>query len=527
MSATQQLSRATSFLDRSLVSQRVKPQPYKVHGSPGVSIIGGYIDSFENDSRLVGQERYKTYAGILANTSIVATGVRYFLNLVAKAQWRVEPKDNGSEEAARYAEAIEEMMFAMDTPWAAVCRRAAMMRFIGFSVQEWRAAVGRKLEVMPGAITIDNVFARPQTTIKRWDRLEDGTIKGVVQEHPDSGLELYLPREKLIYLVDNTLHDSPEGVGLFRHLVRPAYRLKRYEELEGYGYEADLRGIPVGRAPIGELNRGVANNIMTSADRTRMLSGIEAFLSSHIKNPALAVLMDSDVYRAADGSPTDQKLYDIDLLDGSGAGRSEIHHAIERINHEIARILNCEHLMMGEGFGTQALSQDKSSNLGMVVDAVLGDIVEAMERDWLTPIFELNGWPLEMRPYLKTEPAKASDVTQVTQALREMATAGAVLDPRDPVINDVRDLMGVRRVPEELANEAAERIIMAMLPEDDQGSDDGGKVNSESKLDRKPKSDDKNKPSKAQRKTTAPRGRVRGEGEPTNPAANRTKPRPR
>jgi len=40
------------------------------------------------------------------------------------------------------------------------------------------------------------------------------------------------------------------------------------------------------------------------------------------------------------------------------------------------------------------------------------------------------------------------DAEKVAGVLRDMSTAGAVLDPDDPVINDVRDLLGVSNAPE-------------------------------------------------------------------------------
>ena len=82
---------------------------------------------------------------------------------------------------------------------------------------------------------------------------ETGYLIGVVQRIPQTQRDTYLPREKIVYVVDDTLNDSPEGMGLFRHLARPSRHLKRYEQLEGFGYEMDLSGVPLVRMPLVEI----------------------------------------------------------------------------------------------------------------------------------------------------------------------------------------------------------------------------------------------------------------------------------
>ena len=94
-----------------------------------------------------------------------------------------------------------------------------------------------------------------------------------------------------MYLVDDSLNDSPEGLGLFRHLVDPNKRLKRYEQLEGYGFETDLRGIPVGRAPFSALAQMVTSGEITDEDRAKIEEPMREFIRSHIKNPALGILL--------------------------------------------------------------------------------------------------------------------------------------------------------------------------------------------------------------------------------------------
>lgn len=76
-----------ALLDPLLDLFRRKPSPYKSEGGPGVAVFGGYVEEGETNAKVAGHQKWQTYTNILANTSIVAASVRFFINLLAKAQW--------------------------------------------------------------------------------------------------------------------------------------------------------------------------------------------------------------------------------------------------------------------------------------------------------------------------------------------------------------------------------------------------------------------------------------------------------
>src|SRR5678815_2865794 len=67
--------------------------PFKSLGQTGVAVFGGRVMSPEKGRNVFGPQRWITYGEMLANTSIIAAGVRYFLNIVAAAKWTVKPAD--------------------------------------------------------------------------------------------------------------------------------------------------------------------------------------------------------------------------------------------------------------------------------------------------------------------------------------------------------------------------------------------------------------------------------------------------
>ena len=64
-----------------------------------------------------------------------------------------------------------------------------------------------------------------------------------IQLNPQDGRSLYLPRQKIVYLCDDSLHDSPEGLGLFRHVAKKARELERYEMIELWGFGRNVHGV--------------------------------------------------------------------------------------------------------------------------------------------------------------------------------------------------------------------------------------------------------------------------------------------
>lgn len=418
------------------------PAPTKTIGVAGVQVIGGYIVEDEKNSDLVGRQRYKTFSELLANISIIAAGVRYFLNLATSSEWTLEAAED--DEDGKFRDMAQAALFDdPETPWHRVVRRACMYRFYGFSLQEWTAK-----RHDDGHLTFADIAPRAQRTIERWDVRPDGAVLGAFQVDPQTNKELYLPRKKLLYVVDDSLNDSPEGLGLFRHVVESSKRLRRYQQLEGWGFEMDLRGIPLGRGPFTELARMVNDGQITAEDRRKIEAPLRDFITNRIKNPELGIVLDSQPFTSTDDAtrPSSIRQWDLELLSAVVGTQKEVAAAINRVNHEIAVVLGVENLLVGStGEGSLALSKDKSQNFFLTVDGALKEVRASAAKDLILRLWELNGWPKNMMPKPKNESVRFKDVEQITAALTDMATAGAILDPEDPAIGEVRDLLGLSR----------------------------------------------------------------------------------
>ena len=445
------MAKKDGLIKRWFGARRRSATPTGTLGTHGLGIFGGYLQTIEKDPRLASAEnRYRLYSDILTNTPIVSAGVRYFLNLLGHATWNFNPSDPESNEAMDYAERAERVLTEdPETTWARIVRRAAMYRYYGFSVQEWTA-----MRREDGVITLKDVAPRAQRTIRRWDVEDSGQVLGMTQLSPQTGVEIYLPRSKVMYLVDDSLHDSPEGLGIFRNLVEPAMRLRRYQQLEGFGFETDLRGIPVGHAPFAALDEMQTDGRITAEQRDAIEKPLRQFITQHIRSPEkgpMGLLLDSTPWQSEDDAmrPSSLRQWDVRLLSGDSSSFQENAEAIKRLVRDLAVILGVDQLLLGtDRVGSFALSRDKTNTFFLQVDSALSEIKAAVVRDLLIPIWDLNGWDREFLPAITIDPVRFTDVQAIASTLRDLATAGAVILPDDPAVGDVRDIMGVSRTTE-------------------------------------------------------------------------------
>ncbi len=179
------------------------------------------------------------------------------------------------------------------------------------------------------------------------------------------------------------------------------------------------------------------------------------------KLPETGLVLDSKTYmnRSDTGvAATANKQWDLELLEGSASnGLADIGKAIERIQEEIARVLSSEQQMLSGG-GSQALSKDKSANAYLAVNAAIGDVVDAANKDIIPFMWQLNGWDKKYAPKFSAEDVSDKDAQSIAATLKDMATAGATLSPDDPVTNDIRSMLGVSLVD-------LEKVAAQMLDE--------------------------------------------------------------
>lgn len=432
------------LMGQTLSVNRTKVKPKDTIGAPGFAVFGGHLDNQEKSSSLVSPNRYSTFQNNLVNTAIIGAGVRYFLNLVAKAEWQASPR-KGMEDSAEAAQAAEfalDVLDSCDISWHRIVRKTALYRFHGFNIQEWTAARRER----DGMIGFSRIEPRPQHTITKWDTDPHGRVLGVVQQRPGDHAELYLPREKIVYAVDDAVTDNPEGVGIFRHIVEVTTRLRAYEKLEGIGYESDLSGVPYARVPLEELNQKLRDKKITQSEYDAAILPIRTFIENHIRQRNTGLALDSSTYRGTgeQQTPANSPKWDMQLLSAAVTSSSDIHKAIERCNREIARVLGVEQMLLGDGDGGSfALSRDKTNSLFLQVGSTLKELAETYERDLLDPLWAMNGLDPMLRPQLSVEEIAVPDFGELAESLRSISAATGPMELDDEPIKEWFQMVGL------------------------------------------------------------------------------------
>ncbi len=422
------------------------PPATAAQGSDAVAAYGGYVLHGERHSDLVGDNLWRTISETLCNTAIIAAAVRYSLNLIGGVEWEVIPNPHAKDQALakKCAETVRIGLVDADMPlpWQSHVEKQALFRWYGFSLHNW---IWRKRS--DGLIVYDDIQHRPQYTIKRWDITAEGEPwKGVEQQTRNGGL-YYIDRSRLWYAADLSITDSPVGVGLLRHVLEHARRLAHFEQLEGYAFDANLRGIPVGRAPLLELYEYARANLKNRDPDSyvdEQTAALQAFLTNHIKTPDQGMLLDSAVYKSsaqAGSSPSGTPQWAIDLLQGDDAGLAQICVVIERLNREIARVMFTEHMLMGDSEGARAVHEDKTSMYGAFLNSTTRKLGAFARNDLARPLVAANHGAEaaeDCTPLLIPSPISTGDIRTATGAILDMKQAGAFIPPDDPVFNVIR-----------------------------------------------------------------------------------------
>lgn len=435
-------------------SRPAEPPVTETAGTGGTQVIGGNVVNRETNPDMANpRSRFKRYGELQRNVEIVATAVHLTSRIMRGVTWTaVAPKFlRGADpvDADEKAVLVDDILADMTTPISTVAAKLGMFTYMGFALAEWTAKVRED-----GVIGLLDIEMRPQSTIEKWDVDASGTVVGVEQRSPvTQNAPVYLHRNRLVYAVSDVIDDAPDGVGLFRHIVSAANRLEVCLGIEKIGLENDIRGVLVGRAPLGELNKlvgqpkpGTAGGVYTTADVSGMLSGLTDFMEGHKRTASLSLLLESGVFLDAAKNPTGPQKWGAEILQGEGGPFAELQAAISRETLAIARLLGIEHVLIGGGdSGSWALSSEKILMHKLLIDSTLAELATVLRRDVLVPLWQVNGWDPRVMPTLQPEAVALRSVTEAIDLLVKLSQAG--LDDDDEARDILRDRVGLPPAP--------------------------------------------------------------------------------
>lgn len=427
--------------------------PTKPAGADAIPAPGGFLYQQERDPRLTNREKWVTFDNMTLNVAIVASAVGVWTQLGGSAKWSAEPNQRGGKDAQRGADIVTEGLLTAQTskPWCAVVRRQLMKKFRGFAMHE--GIIRRRAD---GMVVFGDLQHRPQWTVWRWNKPDEQSEWTDIEQLTRMGGRYTIPRERLYYSVEDTLTDSPDGIGVLRQLAESVRVLELYMQWEGIGFQTDLRGIPVLRAPLGALrDAATAAGAATEGDIRAYVLGatqfMRDFLDGHNKTPDQGFMLDSTTYRARDEAQAVSSIYQwsADIVRSATSGMPEIGTAIGRVTRDIARIMCAEWLLLGgeDSGGAYSMHEDKTAMFGLLVNSALNDVAADATRDLAARLVALNGLdPETCTPKLVPEPVATGAVESACRSLLMLSQAG--LHPRDEAINVIRGRLDLPQAPD-------------------------------------------------------------------------------
>jgi len=127
-------------------------------GTDGQAVYSGYVTSGERNPELIGTRKWVTLSNAL-NKAIVATGVRYFTNLLSGTEWNAEPNEDGGKGATKGVDIVTKGLLKapLRKPWKRVVRKQALYRMLGNAIH----ATAMRRRTSDGLIVFSAIEHRP------------------------------------------------------------------------------------------------------------------------------------------------------------------------------------------------------------------------------------------------------------------------------------------------------------------------------------------------------------------------------
>ncbi len=195
-----------------------------------------------------------------------------------------------------------------------------------------------------------------------------------------------------------------------------------------------LQGIPVARIPSEYL----------SSDATAAQSGFVANLQQILRdvkfNEQGYIITPSDTYPDSNGSPTNIRLVDVELMASNGKRNIEIDPIVRRYQHDIARSVLSEFLMLGSQGGSYALSKSKTDLFLRALESYIQSIVDVLNKQLIESLWEINGLNYDLMPVIKAGDVAPHDLREIAGFLRNLNGADINVADHPEVIQNLMDI---------------------------------------------------------------------------------------
>ena len=435
-----------------MVKKLSETEAKQILGVAGDNTYNGQIRADEFLPELRGKKAIRKYREMRDNDSTIGAVMYATEQVLRDVDLKVSPA-NDTPQAKREAEFVKSVLDDMDHTLDDHVAEALSSLSYGFAWFEviykrrngptTRSDKGRS-KYSDGRMGIRKVAIRAPWTISRFDvDTKTGDVLGIYQDGSGYNNSNYIPTRKSLYYRTTTINGDPAGRSILRNAYTSYEYVNNLQSIEAIAVERELAGIPVARIPAEYLS-GDATAIQSG-----FVSNLQAILRDVKFNEQGYIILPSDTYPDKDGAPTNQRLVDVELMSSSGSRNIEIDPVVRRYQHDIARSVLSEFLMLGGGnTGSYALSKSKTDLFLRALESYIQAIVDVLNKQLVERLWELNGLNYDLMPTIVAGDVAPHDLREIAAFLRNLNGADINVSDHPEVIQDLMDIAELKYDPE-------------------------------------------------------------------------------
>ena len=431
-----------------MVKKLSETEAKKILGVAGDNTSNGQIRADEFLPELRGKKAIRKYREMRDNDSTIGAVMYATEQVLRDVDLKVMPA-NDSAEAKEEAEFVKSVLDDMDHTLDDHIAESLSNLSYGFAWFEviYKRRNGptersdkKRSKYTDGRMGVRKIAIRAPWTISRFDvDQQTGDVKGIYQDGSGYNNSNYIPTRKSLYYRTTTINGDPAGRSILRNAYTSYEYVNNLQSIEAIAVERELAGIPVARIPAEYL----------SGDATATQSGFVNNLQSILRdvkfNEQGYIILPSDTYPDKDGAPTNQKLVDVELMSSSGSRNIDIDPIVRRYQHDIARSVLSEFLMLGGGStGSYALSKSKTDLFLRALESYIQAIVDVLNKQLVERLWELNGLNYDLMPTIVAGDVAPHDLREIAAFLRNLNGADINVSDHPEVIQDLMDIAELR-----------------------------------------------------------------------------------
>jgi hypothetical protein len=149
------------------------------------------------------------------------------------------------------------------------------------------------------------------------------------------------------------------------------------------------------------------------------------------------IILPSDTYPDKDGAPSNIRLVDVELMSSSGTRNIDIDPIVKRYQHDIARSVLSEFLLLGSQGGSYALSKSKTDLFLRALESYIQAIVDVLNKQLVERLWQLNGLNYDLMPQIVAGDVAPHDLRELSSFLRNLNGANIDVSNHPELVSDL------------------------------------------------------------------------------------------